>query len=174
MRKLLVLASLILAIGNASAQQASLDRGGVQLNGGFGFTGWGIPVYLGLDFGVAPQITVGGELFYRTDKIAGVRYNNFGVLANGNYHFDKLFRLPSQVDVYAGVSLGFYSWDNDYSGYNRHWVSDYDSGLGLRVQTGGRYFFTDNFGVNAELFLENNAGNSITSGGFKAGVTYQF
>ena len=109
-----------------------------------------------------------------TDKIAGVRYNNFGVLANGNYHFDKLFRLPSQVDVYAGVSLGFYSWNNDYSGYNRYWVSDYDSGLGLRVQTGGRYFFTDNFGVNAELFLENNAGNSITSGGFKAGVTYQF
>ena len=45
------------------------------------------------------------------------------------------------------------------------------SGLGLRVQTGGRYFFTDNFGVNAELFVEN---NSITSGGFKAGVTYQF
>ena len=76
--------------------------------------------------------------------------------------------------MYAGVSLGFYSWNNDYSGYNRYWVSDYDSGLGLRVQTGGRYFFTDNFGVNAELFVENNAGNSITSGGFKAGVTYQF
>ena len=171
MRKLLILASLILAIGSASAQQASLDRGGVQLNGGFGFTGWGIPFYLGLDFGVAPQVTVGGELFYRTDKIGGVRYNNFGVLANGNYHFDKLFRLPSQVDVYAGVSLGFYSWSNDYNGRVYGWDSHYDSGLGLRVQTGGRYFFTDNFGVNAELFVEN---NSITSGGFKAGVTYQF
>ena len=36
MKKLLVLASIFLAIGSASAQKSALDKGGVQLNGGFG------------------------------------------------------------------------------------------------------------------------------------------
>ncbi|EGD34453.1 hypothetical protein HMPREF9071_0899 [Capnocytophaga sp. oral taxon 338 str. F0234] len=172
MKKLLVLASIFLAISSASAQ-AALDRGGVQLNGGFGFTGWGIPVYVGADFGVTDQISVGGELFYRTDKVAGVRYNNFGVLANANYHLGELLRFPSPLDVYGGMSLGYYNWDNDYKG-NRYWDYEYDSGLGVRLQTGARYFFTDNFGVNAEIFVEHNTGNTITSGGLKMGVTYQF
>ena len=166
MRKLLILASLILAIGSASAQQASLDRGGVQLNGGFGFTGWGIPVYLGLDFGVAPQVTVGGELFYRTDKIGGVRYNNFGVLANGNYHFDKLFRLPSQVDVYAGMGLGFFI-SSSSSGY----TGDGYSGFNARIHTGGRYFFSNSFGVNLELGAEV---GQLNNGIAKVGITYKF
>ncbi len=171
MKKLLVLASIFLAIGSASAQKSALDKGGVQLNGGFGFTAWGIPIYAGVDVGVADQVTVGGEVFYRGEKVGGVNYTNFGVLANGNFHFHKVFPLPSQLDVYAGLSLGYYIWDNDFDNRYNRFTSEYDSGIAVRVQTGARYFFTDNFAANGELFIENNVG---TAGGLKLGVTYQF
>ena len=58
-------------------------------------------------------------------------------------------------------------FDNRYIRF----TSEYDSGLAVRVQTGARYFFTDNFAANGELFIENNVG---TAGGLKLGVTYQF
>ena len=168
-------AGLFFAVATASAQ-AVLGKGNVQLNAGFGTSGWGVPVYVGLEAGLNKDITLGGEVSFRSYSADWVytkyTHNIFGVMAVGNYHFNSIIpALPSQVDVYAGVSLGFYSWSNDYNGRVYGWDSHYDSGLGLRVQTGGRYFFTDNFGVNAELFVEN---NSLTSGGFKAGVTYQF
>ena len=110
-------------------------------------------VYGSVDVGINDQITVGGELFYRGRNYNSVKYNNIGILATSNYHFNKLIkRLPSNVDLYGGLSLGYYNWSNDYKYDN--WDPYYDSGFAVRLQTGGRYFFTENFGVNAELFVE--------------------
>ena len=181
MKKILFLAGLLLTVATASAQ-ATLDKGALQLNAKLGFSGWGVPITVGADYGIADDITVGGELSYRSYKTTGItyvteqvgifrmevprsidyRHSIFGILANGNYHFNRLFKLPSQVGVYAGLSLGYFiaSSPIGYTG------SSY-SQFGYSVQTGARYFFNDKFGVNVEI------AGGLVGGEFKAGVTYK-
>lgn len=175
MKKFLFLAGLFMAVATASAQ-ADLGKGNLQLNAGTGISGWGIPVYVGLDYGVTDEITVGGELSYRYDtshfggRISKItyRHHTFGIFTNGNYHFNRLLRLPRQLDLYAGASLGFFFGSVTSSEGDIKYTGDDYSGFSLAAQTGARYFFTDNFGVNLEL-----SGGLLTSGA-KAGITFKF
>ena len=184
MKKFLFLAGLFMAAATASAQ-ADLGKGNLQLNAGAGISGWGIPVYVGLDYGVTDDITIGGELSYRYDtssyggnidlgywggRISKItyRHHTFGIFTNGNYHFNRLLRLPRQLDLYAGASLGFFFGSVTSSEGNIKYTGDDYSGFSAALQTGARYFFTDNFGVNLELY-----GGVLTSGA-KAGITYKF
>ncbi|MDX2188268.1 MAG: outer membrane beta-barrel protein [Bacteroidota bacterium] len=150
--------------------QYKLDKGKAQLNAGVGFSGWGIPVYIGLDYGVHKNISVGGELSFRSysNYYRGYGYNHqiFGLSANGNYHFNSVFKIPREWDLYAGLNLGFYFWSspNDYRS-DRY---DNGTGVGLGLQVGGRYYFSDKFGINLEL-----GGGSAFSGG-KFGISYAF
>ena len=50
MKKILACASLFFAVATASAQGA-LEQNKVQINGGVGLSGFGVPVYLGLQIG---------------------------------------------------------------------------------------------------------------------------
>ena len=181
MKKILLLAGLLLTVATASAQ-ATLDKGALQLNAKLGFSGWGVPITVGADYGIADDITVGGELSYRSYKTTGItyvteqvgifrmevprstdyRHSIFGILANGNYHFNRLFKLPSQVGVYAGLSLGYFIASSP-SGYTGSSYSQF----GYSVQTVARYFFNDKFGVNVEI------AGGLVGGEFKAGVTYK-
>lgn len=182
MKKILFLVGLLFTVATASAQ-AVLDKGGLQLNGKLGISGWGVPIIVGVDYGITPEITVGGELsarFYNTTgyklvekeywggykmkvpEAAEFTHSIFGIFANGNYHFHKLFNLPSKVDVYAGASLGFFVASNP-AGYE----GSSFSGFGWGIQTGGRYFFTDRFGVLLEI------GGGLVGHEIKAGVTYK-
>jgi hypothetical protein len=155
MKKTLIL--IVLTIGVAAMFALPLNTGQMQLNVGTGFTNYGLPVYVGLDYGVNPDITVGGE--------ASARFQDHGtwvgIYANGNYHFVNLLNLPSNTDFYAGLNLGFDMWlaDNEYS-------NSYNSGLHLGLQVGGRYYFTDQLGVNVEF------GGGTVSGG-KVGISYK-
>lgn len=166
MKKIVFLVSLAF-LSVITFAQAPLSKGEKQLNAGVGFSGWGIPLYVGMDFGVHPDITVGGEFSFRSysQKFADERYTStiFGISGNGNYHFNRLLEIPSNFDFYAGLNIGFYFWNtpNDYPG-------DGDSRLGLGLQVGGRYFFKDNFGIN----LEFGGGNAFSGGKF--GITYIF
>lgn len=165
MRKQILTFILMFSVGVAMAQNP-IDKGQLQLNAGIGFSGWGIPIYAGLDYGVHPDITVGGEVSFRSyhDDILGTKYNHtiFGISGNGNYHFNNLLNIPSNWDLYAGLSLGFYFWSSsgDYPGSNA-------SGVGLGLQVGGRYYFNDKFGINLEL-----GGGTIGAGKF--GVSVRF
>ena len=104
MKKIILFFGLLLSAGVASAQSA----GDVQINGGIGYSGPGFMVYGSADFGVADKITIGGELFYRGRNYGNVKYNSIGFLANGNYHFAKHIKgIPSNVDFYGGLSLGY-------------------------------------------------------------------
>lgn len=144
--------------------QAPLGVGEMQGNGGVGFSSWGIPMYVGLDYGVDKDITIGGEFSFRSysDKYSNIYYdhNVVGLSVNGNYHFNRILEIPSIWDFYAGLNLGFYFW-NSPSGYD----GSHSSGLGLGAQIGGRYFITDKIGVN----LEFGGGNAFSSG--KLGLT---
>lgn len=155
----LVFSSLIYA-------QSPVAKGETQLNAGLGLSSWGVPVYIGLDYGVHPDITVGGELSFRSynDKYANVKYAHsvIGVSGNANYHFNRILEIPRNWDFYAGPNLGFYIW-NSPSDY----VGSHTSGLGLGAQVGGRYFFSDKIGINLEL-----GGGNAFSGG-KIGLTFK-
>ena len=171
MKKILACASLFFAVATASAQ-GTLEQNGVQINAGVGVSSWGIPVVVGVDYGVARDFTIGAEASYRSKKESWYggewKHTGFSISANGNYHFNRILRLPSEFDLYAGLSVGYFHWTHKYNGdvdyvYN----GSYASGLGLYAQIGGRYFFTKNFGINLE------AGGGNVSGG-KIGITYKF
>lgn len=158
-------------ISNGIFAQVPLKEGEAQLNAGLGFSGWGVPVYVGVDFGLVRDVTLGGQLSFQTDNDSyhydGNKYDNkasaVGIGINGNYHFNRIMDIPSNFDFYAGASVTYYIWD--YKNDGPH--TDNDS-FGPGVQVGGRYFFNEHFGLNLEL-----AGNTGTSGG-KFGITYKF
>ena len=149
---------------SAGFAQSPLGKGSKQLNAGIGFSGWGVPLYVGMDFGVHQDITLGFEGSFRSynQNFTGTRYNSniIGFSGNGNYHFNRVLNIPSDWDFYAGLNLGFYIWSspNDYPGHNA-------STLGLGGQIGGRYFVSDRFGLN----LEFGGGNAFSGGKF--GIT---
>jgi hypothetical protein len=138
-----------------------ISQGQGQLNAGVGLSSWGTPFYLGFDYGVHPDITLGGELSYRNydDYYLDDRYYHsiIGISGNGNYHFNNLLGIPRNWDFYAGLNLGFYIWNSpdDYYGSET-------SELGLGAQIGGRYYFNDKIGLN----LEFGSGNAFSGGKF--------
>lgn len=155
-------------LSNQSFGQVPLRKGDMQLNAGLGLSGWGIPIYAGLEFGFMENITLGGELSYRsyTDdyNLAKYRHSIFGIYGFGNYHFNELLEISSKkYDVYGGAGVGFFLWNSsgNYKGSGA-------SGLGIGLQLGGRYYFNRNLGFNLEF-----GGNSATSGG-KIGITYVY
>ncbi len=163
MKKLFTTLVLILAT-TAMFAQAPIAVGQTQFNAGLGLSSWGLPVYLGLDFGVHPDITMGPEVSFRSyrDNWGGNRYNHsiIGISGNANYHFNRVLNIPSNWNFYAGLNIGFYAWRSP-DGYE----GSRTSGLGLAGQVGGRYYFTDTFGVN----LEFGGGNAFSGG--KLGIS---
>lgn len=153
-----------IAATTASFAQSPLAKGQNQINLGVGLSNWGIPVYFGLDHGIHKDISIGFEFSFRNfhEKYSNYQYNHsiIGISGNANYHFNALFNIPSNWDLYAGLNIGFYHWNSskDYRG-------SYNSGLGLGAQIGGRYYFSNRFGINLEL----GGGNAFSGGKF--GIT---
>jgi outer membrane immunogenic protein len=152
---------LLLMTTSVIFAQGPISKGQSQINVGVGLSSWGVPVYFGLDYAVHPDITLGGELSFRSynDNWNHDKYHHsiIGILGNANYHFNTILDIPSPWDFYAGLNLGFYSWSspNDYEG-------SHTSGLGLGAQIGGRYYFSNKVGIN----LEFGGGNTFSSGKF--------
>ncbi|RAW00767.1 porin family protein [Pseudochryseolinea flava] len=166
--KKLLLVGFLLVVAQVSYGQYALDKGRAQFNAGLGFSSWGVPIYAGFDYGVHQDISVGGELSYRSYRErygygqfrARYRHSIIGIAANGNYHFNTVLDIPREWDFYAGLTLGYYIWNTGGDDY----LGDEGSGLGLAAQVGGRYYFNDRFGVNLEL-----GGGSFSGGKF--GIT---
>lgn len=171
MKKVLMSFILSAAIIIGANAQAPLYVGGTQVNAGFGFSGWGLPVFVGLDYGIAENFTIGGEISFRvydnTWSDAGWKHTIITMAGNGNYHFNSIMNIPSNWDFYAGLSIGYSVWNTKYEAEGN--APDYNgtggSGLFLTGQVGGRYFFNDNIGINIEF------GGGTVAGG-KIGVTF--
>ena len=163
MNKILLVVVIAIAIGTVSAQ-CPIAKGQAQLNAGVGLSGWGVPIYGGFDYGIHKDWTLGAEVSYMSyrEEYHNYKYDHsiIGISGNGNYHFNHVLNIPTDWDLYAGLNLGFYVWSSpdDYHG-------SHTSGLGIGAQLGGRYYFTDSFGVNLEL-----GGGNAFSGG-KLGVS---
>lgn len=164
MKKIMLVMAVLGALGTMNGANA-LNKGQTQMNAGVGFSSWGVPIYLGFDYGVHQDVTLGGEVsFQQYDE--DYHHNNYdhsiiGISGNANYHFNNILEIPSNWDFYAGLGLGFYIWNSpsDYHGSN-------SSGLGISGQIGGRYYFNQKFGVN----LEFGGGNAFSGGKFGISV----
>ncbi len=172
MKKLNFIILFITLTSTVALAQGTLGKGGKQLNAGVGFSSWGVPIYAGLDFGVHESITIGPKVSYRNYNYRSSFYNYsqslFVLSFNGNYHFNKVLNLPSEWDLYAGLSVGYYLWsDAKVSSGGTIITGTNASTLGLDAQIGVRYFFTKNFGLNLEF-----GGGTGTGGNF--GITYKF
>lgn len=167
MKKFLAMAAFVLAGFGAQAQV--IQEGESQLNAGVGFSSYGVPVYVGLDYGVTNDISVGGEISYRSHTNGYWKTTALGIAVNGNYHFNRILNIPSEWDFYAGLSLGYVNWTTKWNG-DEHLKTSEDSlsPLGFSAQVGGRYYFNSKFGVN----LEFGGGNAFSGG--KVGITYKF
>jgi hypothetical protein len=151
LKKFVLLISIIL-VSTASYSQSPIGEGGKQVNFGVGLFDTGFPVYVGMDYGVHPDITVGGQLGL------DLEFNYFSISGRGDYHFNTLLEIPRDWDFYAGLSVGFLGGiDNDYS-----------SGFDLGIQVGGRYYWNSDWGLN----LEFGGGNNLAGGRF--GVSKRF
>ena len=145
------------------------------LNAGFGFSGWGVPLYVGVDFPVHEAITIGGNLSYQS-KTESQSYFGYsvewkhtivGISGRGDYHFNELLDLPEEWDLYGGLSLGYWIWNTKYTDdFDAEYSGIGSGGLGIYFQAGGRYFFSDNVAVNIEV-----GGGNIMAGG-RIGVTF--
>ncbi len=160
----LILILLLLKI--TSYAQNNLDKGEAQINAGLGFSNWGVPVYIGADWGVDDDFTIGAEFSYRNfnqrfNKIQ-YRHSISGALINGNYHFNNLLDLPDELDLYAGLNIGFYSWR-----YDSNYIGQRNNGLGWGGQVGVRYFLSEKVGLNLEF------GGGVALSGGKFGLTFK-
>ncbi len=165
MNKIIGILALLL-ISMPAFSQYSLSKGRSQINAGVGLSSWGVPVYVGFDYGAGKDVTIGAEVSHRSyrenwrnDKY---RHSITGISANVNYHFNSVLDISRDWDFYAGLNLGFYAWSSP-NGYN----GDDFGGLGLGAQIGGRYFFSNKAGIN----LEFGGGNAFSGG--KIGLTFK-
>ena len=136
------------------ASEVKIDKSKLQFNAGIGLSTWGIPLYIGADYWITPEITVGIEASLRYRILHS--YGAIGGSVNGNYHFAKLLDLPDNMDLYGGVSAGPYIYIG--SGF----LDAFNIGIGL--QAGGRYKINDHLWLNAEF-----GGGTLS--GAKFGIT---
>lgn len=169
MKKITLIICTVFLIGFMADAQAPIQEGEMQVNAGVGLSNYGLPLYGGLEYGIGNNISVGGEISYRgyNETYASSKWNHSIITfaALGNYHFNELLEIPSEWDLYAGLSLGYSAWKTKYDGSGTFdYTGSGSSGLYLVGQIGGRYFFSENIGLNVEL------GGGNFSGG-KIGVT---
>jgi outer membrane immunogenic protein len=164
-KKNILLVSVFALFSLTPYAQSPLPVGKAQFNAGVGLSGWGVPIYAGIDYSVHKDITIGGEFSFRSYrenwKNDYYRHGIIGISGNGNYHFNTLLKIPRNFDFYAGLNVGFYSWASP-NGYN----GDHNSGIGLGAQVGGRYYFTNKVGINLEL----EGGDAFSEGKFGVSI----
>ncbi|ELR73253.1 hypothetical protein C900_04764 [Fulvivirga imtechensis AK7] len=169
---LLVVVSGVSYVTNAQGFEPT--QGFKQINFGVGVSNWGVPVYAGMDFGIADKITIGPRISYRSYSkrysfFTGgydIDYTIFNLSFRGDYHYGAhISGLPDQLDLYGGLSLGYSVWSHDYDGPGD--PSFEDSDVYIALQAGARWYFNQNWGANAEL-----TGGTLS--GLEIGLSYRF
>lgn len=166
MKKLILVVAFAL-VSAVGFSQNPLGVGQNQLNVGVGLSDRGVPIYLGLDHGISRDLTIGGELSYRSfnedENSFRYEHNVIGISGNLNYHFNTALNMSNEWDFYVGPNLGYYSYSSNYDNYDGR----YNSGLGVGAQIGFRYYLSNSVGLN----LEFGGGNAFSGGKF--GLTFK-
>lgn len=134
MKKITILLSFALLFGafNMNAQETKTvkkNTSQVTNQWNFGFLGANYEFPLGKNISIAPFAATDWDFEWLT------------LGAKGNFYFDNLLNLPAAWDVYGGANIGF------GIGIGNNAESD----LNLGAHAGGRWFWSDNWGVYAEF-----------------------
>lgn len=177
-KAIFTLMAVIIAVA-AQAQQfqkgTTAANAGIGLGTALGGLGKARPaISLSVDHGMwevggPGVISLGGYIgntgYKYTDLGYTAKWNYTIVGVRGAYHYNGFTHIP-ELDIYGGVMLGYniakYSSDSGDDSLG----SSYGSGIGLSGFVGGRWFFTEQLGVYAELGY----GVSVLN----VGVTYKF
>jgi hypothetical protein len=170
----LLLAALVVSSASAQAKKGeSVITAGV----GFGYPGlYGTssmpPIFLAFDHSVQNKFSVGGVVSYSSSSyeftVDKWTYTYIFVGARGAYHFGEDLQLPSNTDLYGGITLGYNIVNWSYSGPNANilYYSVGGSYFQFGFYGGGRYFFSPRWGVTGELGYD-------ALGFFKLGLSYK-
>jgi hypothetical protein len=162
LHSILILTAILLCSihENSFSQGFYPGKGSVQLDFGTGAYSWGVPIYVGLDFGVSDVITIGP----RASFSSYYGYNNsvINLLFRGDYHYSyHIDALPDELDLYGGISAGYSIWNASSGDLYRR-----STGV-VHIQAGARWYFSDKWAANAEVLAGNLSGLSV-------GMTYRF
>ena len=148
MKKFTLIALMIISSFGLFAQEhgvAPLAKGDMQLNFSTGFTRYGVPIIATFDYAVHKDVTIGGTFglyFYPAHNAF-----NIGLIFKGDYHWNHLLGIPNNIDFYTGARIGF--------------LAGTDFKLDAGVQVGGRYYWSDKWGVNLEIIGSSNYGFNV-------------
>lgn len=161
-----VLYAMILLFSSMLVHGQQFQKGTLAANAGVGFGtnlgGYGDvrpAISVSADYGIweiggPGVISLGGYIGntgYKYDD-SGYSYKwNYNVVGvRGAYHYNGL-PSSSPLDLYGGVMLGYriVSFKSDFD--EDYYSNAYGSGMGLSGFIGSRYFFSENFGLFAEL-----------------------
>lgn len=166
MRKTTTLLFIALFISVASHAQYSMAKKTEEVNAGVGISSWGVPIYLGYDYSIHKNISIGAEASVRSynEQWENYRFHHiiYGILANANYHLNSLIFIPKELDLYLGINMGVYVWTNPDRSYEKK-----VSCIGAGGQVGIRYFTNDNVAFHFEI------GGGMAFNAFKLGITYK-
>ncbi|MCX8534572.1 DUF6646 family protein [Chryseobacterium luquanense] len=133
MKKLIFM--LMMFVGATVSAQAYTGKGDQKVNLGLNAWGYGTGISATYDYGLNQLISVGaGGNAYFDNYRDNNKDNRVFIFGRVNFHLKEALQLPEQLDIYPGVDLG---------------VLGRDFGIGAHI--GARYFFTDKFGVFAEV-----------------------
>ncbi len=151
---------------------------GLLSNRGYYSSGWSIspPINISIEKGITKNVSLGaylgyvrssyktsGDYIYKDNNNVWVNahYNDkhsvtYGIFGfRGAFHFAEYIQVEN-LDLYAGAMLGYsfakysYSTDNSNGRVNSYSASGYGGGV-FAFYAGGRYRFTDRFGVYGEF-----------------------
>ena len=130
MKKLIFTAVLSLFAFTFANAQAYEGNGDQKVSIGFVPWGYGTGLTAMYDYGLSDLISIGGggEFYFGGNR----NHDNFYIFGRANVHLGELLNMPSNMDLYPGLDVGF----ND--------------GLGLGAHLGFRYLFSDNIGAYIE------------------------
>lgn len=195
---ILLIGAFVLSSGTAFAQSseettgfAPGGKGYKQVNFGIKLQENGIPVYLGMDFGVGKMITVGPRIIIhsqgesmkqmvptangREEHEISYRYTLAIPSFRGDYHFSgHINGLPPELDLYGGLTLGFVvvrsSTQMRIDGKLTDDQPEPHNNITPKLwgQLGARYFFTNSWGVQLEFATLNRANSG------SVGLSYRF
>ncbi len=133
-------------------------------------TTFSTPAFLGhYDYALGDKFSLGAAFSYQSMGLNYTNYtytNNAGVLVTEdikstytrtNIGIRPLFHFGdnSDMDMYAGVRLGYQIWKHSHNSSDATWseVNVFNSRPTVQPLFGIRYFFTDLIGFNAEIGL---------------------
>lgn len=158
MKKLVLISILSLFISSTYSQTA-YQIGDNQINFGI-YVGKGFGFYGSYERGITDNISAGAELgigvrneFYGNYGYSDYNFSqsNYRFTVNGQYHFAQLVGISEEWDLYGGLDIGYSIWTKSNDTPAEVAYNWYTSSFLIGINGGARWFWNEQWGVNAEI-----------------------